>query len=140
MAVLRDPGFNVASWNISRRPVSIGHDGVIRAAGEPLRFWHFTKLGQISETMTRRYARENFEVYEIWNWYRRRREDCRADGLPAGWWAHGVYADGSPIPKAHRRAYRDSPALQAAYGEPFASGEGSLQAHFAEAAAVVQNP
>ena len=129
VAVLRDPGFNVASWNISRRPVAIGHDGVITAGGSPLRFWHFTKLGMVGEAMTRRYARENFQVYEIWNWYRRRIEECRVDGLPSGWWAHGTYADGKPIPRSDRRAYRDDPELRARFPHPFASGRGSLQAH-----------
>ncbi len=129
VAILRDPGFNVASWNISRRPVEIRHDGTITAGGAPLRFWHFTKLGVVGEAMTRRYARDNFQVYEIWNWYRRRIEDCEAIGLPPGWWAHGAYADGTPIPRADRRAYRDSAELQARFPEPFASGEGSLQAY-----------
>lgn len=120
--VLRDPGFNVASWNISRRPVRIGHDGQITAGGAPLRFWHFTKLGPVGEAMTRRYAGANYEVYEIWNWYRHQIARNEAIGVPAGWWAYGRYDDGEPITKAERIAYRNDPDLQARFPEPFAGG------------------
>ena len=128
VVILRDPGFNVASWNIGRRRVSITRQGAILVNGALLRFWHFTKLGPVGDAMTRRHARDNFEVYEIWNWYKRRIDDEQAPGVPPGYWAHGVYADGRPIPKQHRRLYRERPDLQARFPDPFAAGPGSLQA------------
>lgn len=39
--VLRDPGFNVAYWNVHERPVREGADG-FTAGGEPLRFFHYS--------------------------------------------------------------------------------------------------
>jgi hypothetical protein len=138
VSILRDPGFNVASWNISQRIVDIRHDGAITAGGSVLRFWHFTKLGPVGEAMTRRYAGGNFQVYEIWNWYIRRIAANRAGGVPKGWWAHGTYADGRPIPREDRRRYRDDAALRSRFPEPFASGPGSLQAHLRGAEANVQ--
>lgn len=39
--VLRDPGFNVAYWNIHERPVS-EKDGSLTAGGKPLRFFHYS--------------------------------------------------------------------------------------------------
>ena len=39
--VLRDPGCNVAYWNLFERPLE-SVDGGITAAGEPLRFFHFS--------------------------------------------------------------------------------------------------
>ena len=127
--ILRDPGFNIASWNVGQRRVTIGHDGVIRVNGAVLRFWHFTKLGPVGDAMTRRHAKGNAQVYEIWNWYKRRIEDCAVDGLPERWWAYGLYADGTPIPKADRIAYREDSALRARFPSPFASGEDSFQAY-----------
>jgi hypothetical protein len=127
--ILRDPGFNIASWNVGRRRVTIGHDGVIRVNGEILRFWHFTKLGPVGDAMTRRHAKGNAQVYEIWNWYKRRIEDCAVEGLPERWWAHGAYEDGAPIPKADRVAYRQDADLRRRFPQPFASGDGSLQAY-----------
>lgn len=124
--VLRDPGYNVASWNISQRKVNIDRDGQITVNGVPLRFWHFTKLGPTGDAMTRRYAGGAHQVYEIWNWYKRRIEAV-GNATPAGWWAYGTYADGTPIPKADRIRYRDDETLRARFPDPFLSGPGSYQ-------------
>jgi glycosyltransferase involved in cell wall biosynthesis/SAM-dependent methyltransferase len=39
--VLRDPGYNVAYWNLSGRELTDGPDGV-RVNGQPLRFFHYS--------------------------------------------------------------------------------------------------
>ena len=67
--ILRDPGYNVASWNLSHRTVGFDADGMLTVNDRPLRFFHFTKLGPIGDIMTQRYAQDNFEVYELWLWY-----------------------------------------------------------------------
>jgi len=130
--VVRDPGYNVASWNLSRRKVEVGKNGAITVNGSPLRFWHFTKLGPKGDVMTKRYAGDNFHVFEIWNWYRRQVAAATPAGIPEGWWAYGQFQDGAPIPKAARVLYRERPDLQAAFPQPFASGEGAFQAWFRE--------
>ena len=63
--ILRDPGYNVASWNLVDRKLEIGPEGAT-VNGSPLRFWQFTKLGRIADVMTKRYAGDNFPVYELW--------------------------------------------------------------------------
>lgn len=40
--VSRDPGANVAYWNAHERPLTRDADGSLRAAGEPLRFLHYS--------------------------------------------------------------------------------------------------
>lgn len=40
--VLRDPGFNVAYWNLHERELTRAEDGTVTAGGEPLRFFHFS--------------------------------------------------------------------------------------------------
>ncbi|WP_426050887.1 hypothetical protein [Brevundimonas sp. SL161] len=126
--VLRDPGYNVASWNLSRRKVTIDWAGEVRVNGSLLRFWHFTKLGPVGESMTRRYAGSNYEVYEIWSWYRRMVQATTDPRLPAGYWAYGTYADGRPIKKKHREQYRYQPELSARFPNPFDIGPESFQA------------
>lgn len=120
--VLRDPGFNVASWNLSQRPITIEPDGSVRAAGRVLRFFHFTKVTWVGEVMLERYAGGRIEVFELMKWYRTRLAAHAVEGLPAGWWAYGRFADGGTIERRHRRAYRDQAALQVAIPDPFAAG------------------
>jgi hypothetical protein len=126
--ILRDPGCNVASWNLSRRPITIGADGVIRAAGAPLRFFHFTKVTWVGEVMLERYGGGRIEVFELLRWYRVRLAAHEVSGLPAGWWAYATYDDGQPIPREHRVAYRSRAELQARFLDPFAVGENSFRA------------
>ncbi|MCU9849236.1 hypothetical protein OEZ60_14625 [Defluviimonas sp. WL0024] len=117
--VLRDPGYNVASWNLSHRRVTIPADGSILVNGVPLRFYHFTKLGPVGDTMTERYAKDNFEVHEVWAWYRREVERFTDQLIPKGWWYYGIFRDGSPIPKSARELFRDRADLQKAFPNPF---------------------
>ena len=125
--VVRDPGYNVASWNLSTRTVSVGKDGAITVNGVPLRFWHFTKLGSLGDTMTKKYAGANFPVYEIWAWYKRQVAAATDAAIPERWWAYGAYSDGTPIEKAHRVLYRQRGDLQSAFPDPFRAGEGSYR-------------
>lgn len=133
--ILRDPGYNVASWNLSQRKVAVEKDGRITVNGHPLRFWHFTKLGPLGDTMTKRYAGSNFPVYEIWAWYKREVAAATEEAIPDRWWAYGTYADGAPIERAHRLLYRERADLQAAYPDPYAAGPGSFRDWLATEAA-----
>jgi hypothetical protein len=125
--VVRDPGYNVASWNLSTRKLAIDKGGAITVNGAPLRFWHFTKLGPTGDTMTKRYARDNYPVYEIWNWYKRQIAAVTEPAIPDRWWAYDAFADGTKIQKAQRWLYRTREDLQAAFPDPFAAGPGSFR-------------
>ena len=123
--IVRDPGYNVASWNLSNRRIAIESDGAVRVNGQPLRFFHFTKLGPIGDTMTRKYAQDNVEVYELWSWYKRMVDQFAEPRIPPGWWQFGKFDNGFAIPRAARLLYRERADLRAAFGDPFAAGEGS---------------
>ena len=120
--VLRDPGYNVASWNLGRRPIKIGRDGSVRAGGQPLRFFHFTKVTSVGELMIERYANDRIEVFELMHWYRRRLSAHAPVGLPDEWWANGTFLDGTTITREHRRLYRDRPDLRQRFPDPFRVG------------------
>jgi hypothetical protein len=124
--ILRDPGYNVASWNLSTREIAITSDGRILVNGEPLRFWHFTKLGIVGDAMTKRYAGSNFQVHELWNWYRRQVAATTDDVIPKGYWAYGRFANGVEITKSDRLLYRSSQELERSFRDPFATGPGSF--------------
>ncbi|MBW8859688.1 MAG: hypothetical protein JF570_08135 [Caulobacter sp.] len=126
--ILRDPGYNVASWNLSQREVSIERDGVIRVNGSPLRFWHFTKLGPLGDTMTKKYAKDNFPVYELWNWYRGQIAEATSPEIPSRYWAFDKFDDGVQIDKEWRLLYRHRQDLRDAFRNPFAIGPDTYRA------------
>lgn len=122
--VLRDPGYNVASWNLSQRTMTYGPEGQALINGQPLRFYHFTKLGPIGDVMTQRYAADNTEIYELWFWYRNQIAATTDPAIPAGWWHYGTFDNGVKIPKKAREMYREREDLKAAYANPFQVDDG----------------
>ena len=122
--IVRDPGYNVASWNLSHRKASITKQGEVLINGNLLRFFHFTKLGPLGDLMTQRYAQDNTEIYELWAWYRRMIERFTENAIPDGWWYYGCYDNGEKIAKVQRVQYRQRPDLQQAFPDPFATGQG----------------
>ncbi len=117
--IIRDPGYNVASWNLSRRRICIPSTGEILVNNVPLRFFHFTKLGPIGDTMTRRYAKDNVEVYEIWSWYKRKVDQFSEPRIPHGYWHYGRFSNDQPVQKAVRVLYRHRRDLQEHFRNPF---------------------
>ncbi|WP_310621706.1 hypothetical protein [Flexibacterium corallicola] len=123
--VLRDPGYNVASWNLSHRTMHYDEDGNALINGVPLRFYHFTKLGPVGDAMTQRYAKNNTEIYELWWWYQNQVIVASEAGIPKGWWYYGTFDNGTKIPKAVRELYRRRKDLQKAFCEPLRTGTNS---------------
>ncbi|ACB94169.1 hypothetical protein [Beijerinckia indica] len=117
--ILRDPGYNVASWNQSRRPITIHEDGSIRANGSILRFFHFTKITWVGQLMLERYANGRPEIFELMKWYCTRLANNKVSGLPDGWWAFNHYSNGEPIKRAHRIALRHNEYLRDRFKNPF---------------------
>jgi hypothetical protein len=127
VAVLRDPGCNVASWNLSRRLPIVTPEGGVSVDGSPLAFYHFTKIGDVGDIMTRRYARNEVPL-EIAHWWQRQVAASTVPELSNRPWAWQNFADGTPIPLALRRAWRADATLRARFPDPFASGPDSLAA------------
>ena len=118
--IVKDPGCNVASWNLSQRGVEITSQGEILVNGSPLKFYHFTKYGPVGRTMTERYAADNTEVYELWEWYGRKLTEFSQPDLPEDYWAYAQFRNHEPIQKEHRTLYRKRADLQDAFPDPYA--------------------
>lgn len=135
--ILRDPGYNVASWNLTHRRLSIEDNGIFVNDRYPLRFFHFTKLGPIGDQATARYAADNYEVHEIWAWYRRQIKRWFAPGIPDDWWAYGQFPDGAKIPRGARLMYRERHELQRMFPSPFSDASNGLAKWFEENTALL---
>jgi hypothetical protein len=117
--VERDPGCNLASWNLTRRKVSITNGGDILVNGSPLKFYHFTKINTEGDIMTEKYAGDNVEVIEVWNWYKRTIESATIAGMPARYWYYGNFSNGEKITKAARVLFRTRADLYRFFENPF---------------------
>jgi len=116
--VVRDPGLNVASWNLSKRTLSVDAFGRLRSNGVPLGFFHFTKIDHVGEVMIERYARDSL-VFELIKWYRAAMLSHETRGLPHRWWAFAKYSDGTAVTQDQRILYRSRPDLQVTFPNPF---------------------
>ena len=119
VAILRDPGCNVASWNLSTRRITIDGDGMIWSNNYPLRFMHFTKVNGVGDVMIERYGGDSVEAVEIWSWYRRQVARRQPAGVPHGYWHYAAFTDGTAVPRAARLLYRERRDLRTAFDDPF---------------------
>lgn len=138
--VLRDPGYNVASWNLSQRVMRYDETGTALINDRPLRFYHFTKLGPVGDVMTQRFARDNVEIYELWWWYRNAVEAASTSDIPKGWWYYGTFSNGEKIPKPVREMYRERGDLRAAFPNPRKAGKRSFYTWLVENTDMISNP
>ncbi len=121
IAILRDSGFNVATWNLSTRPASGSLDNGVTVGGEPLGFYHFSGMDSgAQEVMLGKYGKDVPVLQELRAWYL---EECERMGqselgrLPA---RYSCFDDGTPIAKAQRVLYRNRVDLRRAFPDPFA--------------------
>lgn len=116
--VIRDPGMNVASWNLSQRKIYFDAGGVPCIEGSPLKFFHFTKVGSVGNTMIARYAESNVEAFELLGYYSNQLVQMQKK-FPQVKWAYGFFEDGSEIGNEQRVLYRRRNDLMSEFLEPF---------------------
>lgn len=121
LAILRSPGFNVATWNLSTRPASGSLDQGVIVGGEPLGFYHFSGMDSgAQEVMLGKYGKDVPVLQALRAWYL---DECERMGqsvlgrLPA---RYTSYEDGTPIARAQRVLYRNRLDLRRAFPDPFA--------------------
>ena len=139
VSILRDPGCNVASWNLSTRRLAIAADGGIRVNDALLRFMHFTKINAVGDVMLDRYAGDSIEALEIWHWYRRQVARRQPAAVPDGYWHYATFSNGDAIPREARLLYRDRPNLRAGHDDPF-DADGPFYAWLSQAHAEMLTP
>jgi hypothetical protein len=118
--IVRDRGYNVATWNIAHRCISKDKNGVFFAAKEPLRFYHFTGYDSgDGYGMLLRYVSDQSTAYELWDTYG---NDLVTEGQgnsDYNGWCFERFENDELIPTEARRLYRARLDLQHAFPEPF---------------------
>jgi hypothetical protein len=116
--VIRDPGMNVASWNLSQRKIIFDEDGNPSIAGSTLKFFHFTKVGSVGNAMIARYADGNIEAFELLRWYTHALEEI-ALLFPVVKWFYGYFEDQTKISDDCRKLFRGRKDLMTTFKNPF---------------------
>lgn len=114
--VSRDPGLNVAYWNLHERPLSRAEDDRLLAAGAPLRFVHFSGFDISNPWVLSRFTGENPRVLvsddallqDLCERYARALTEADHLTRRARAYGYGRLPDGPVLTPAVRRVYRDS--------------------------------
>lgn len=127
VVIERDPGLNVAYWNLAHRRIEPGPEGPL-VNGHPLVFFHFSGFDprnpQPVSKHQNRFSLEQLsaETQRLFGEYA---DELIANGLEACKafpYHYGLFADGTPIPEVARRFYRETPQLWAGIGsDPFSA-------------------
>lgn len=118
--IVRDCGYNVATWNIAHRPISADQAGTLHAGAVPLRFYHFTGYDSGDGLgMLLRYAADQKIALKMWDEYKNELSQA-GQGCPEFRdWHYGHFSNGERIPIEARRLYRFREDLKTAFPDPY---------------------
>jgi hypothetical protein len=124
LGIVRDPGCNVATWNIAHRPISIGANGILMAGGSTLKFYHFTGYDSgAGMGMLEKYASPQEIAQEMWRQYGVELSACgQGKGAPKVW-LYSRFSNGEYIYPEMRTLYHSRGDLRSAFPEPFSVDE-----------------
>jgi glycosyltransferase involved in cell wall biosynthesis len=110
VCILRDPGYNVAYWNVSQRPVS-QRNRKWYAAGRPLAFVHFSGVPLDDPSRFSRHQNRHTSetIGPLRTLFFKYLALLAANGVHESAkraYGFGSFADGMPISQAHRSVYR----------------------------------
>lgn len=124
LGILRDPGFNVATWNLTHRQVTGSLREGLLVNGEPLGFYHFSGFDSgAQEKMLGKYGGGSAALWELRAWYLAqcdRHGQVELGACPA---RGSHFDDGTPIATRQRVVYRSRPDLQQIFPDPFATAD-----------------
>ena len=125
--ILRDPGYNVAYWNMGSRHLTI-ENGQTRVNGYPVYFFHFSgfdpdNIGQVSKHQNRFTLKDVPDYRALFETYKGLLYSQRYQDVKQWPYKYDRFDNGTPIPGLARGIYRESNELQRKYADPFSTGE-----------------
>jgi len=100
--ILREPNYNVATWNISNRDVTKKGENYF-VNGKPLQFYHFSGFDSgAQEAMLKKYGKDNPALLELRNWYIDAQNENGQQELGKRPSAYATFSNGELITKDQR--------------------------------------
>ena len=134
--IIHDPGYNVATWNLSRHAFTRTNTGDYEVDGRPLRFFHFSGVdsgahAEMLDIIVESNPRAR-DVIALSDWYSAELEKHENTVLLKLPYTYARYSDGEPIPGAHRRIYAVEQEAQRRFTDPFVIGAASSYREWAQ--------
>jgi hypothetical protein len=124
IAILREPEYNVATWNLTHRRATGRGPYSIEINGRPLVFYHFSGFDSgAQKAMLDRYGSHSPVLYELRDWYIARCEELGQSALSKIGCVYGTFRNGERIHDAHRLLYRRRDDLIQAFPDPFETAD-----------------
>lgn len=119
----RDPGWNVAYWNLKHRKVEQRGDGYT-VNGEPLQFFHFSGFNGDAALLSKhqdRFTKKSAgpAVEQLCKDYAQALEANGEKEVTRIPYAYGFFADGTPIPDFARYIYREDYDWERSTDDPY---------------------
>ena len=120
VSILRDPAYNVCTWNLTHRSVEGSLAGGLRVNGKPIVFYHFSGFDSgAQKSMLDKYGHRMPGLYELRDWYLSECERFGASQCAGREWRYGRYDNGQLIQPEHRKLYREREDVRAVFPDPF---------------------
>lgn len=125
LAILREPQFNVSTWNISRRQLTGDLERGIYVNGNPLCFYHFSGIDSGAlKVMMEVYGSRNQILEQLRSWYLLQCDEMGQKEL-GGLVSHfDQYASGERIRSSERLLYRYRDELLERFPDPYDRSNG----------------
>jgi hypothetical protein len=123
VCVMRDPGCNVAHWNLTERPITGGPDAM-RVNGGPCRFLHFSGIDPDRPELVSKYSRHLStaaapSAADIAAHYASLLQSAGHSTLQRLRYGFGYFENGIAIPDEARERHRQLGADADRFGDPF---------------------
>lgn len=120
MTVLREPGYNVANWNVSMRRLTLSTPGQYLVEGKPLRFFHFSNIDSGRDMyFYHRFLKPDSPVFELREEYLQEVQAFDLSGLSKRGWSYDRFLSGERVASEVRHLYRSNPQIIQMFPEPF---------------------
>jgi len=127
LMILREPAYNVSSWNLTNREITGDFESGFRANGQKICFYHFSGFdsGAIDVAL-RPFIGKYPALKDLKDWYIDELGKAGQDSLGNIRCKYDFFDNGDPILKIHRVLYRCRPDLIERFRDPYSlQGEGS---------------
>lgn len=119
--ILREPQYDVATWNLSKREMTITEDGTLLVDGRPLGFYHFSGYDSAAgwKMVQHLFRDKQHVIFDVWEWYLKEIKKFGQEELGDAEWHFARFSNGEKIEDAMRKTYRERRDLQRVFPDPF---------------------